>query len=137
MRVRQFYKSVAVAVCLSLLGSLVLPSVSQAKTAAEIDRSVNAALARFEKQVRGSQQFLHNAAAVLVFADVIQAGIGVGGQYGEGAMRIGGKTTAYYSIASASVGFQLGAQENDATTNQYFETLDDVWNAVRTRRWSP
>ena len=27
----------------------------------------------------------------------------------------------------------------DATTNQYFETLDDVWNAVRTRtrRWSP
>ncbi|HLJ61446.1 MAG TPA: YSC84-related protein [bacterium] len=111
--VHQIHRSVAVAACLCLLGSLVLPSVSQAKSAAEIDASVDAALARFAKQVKGSEQFLHNAKAVLVFPSVIQAGIGVGGQYGEGAMRIRGKTTAYYSITSASVGFQLGAQTKD------------------------
>jgi lipid-binding SYLF domain-containing protein len=111
--VRQKGRYVAAVLCAVLFGSLALPRPSEAKTAAEIDASVDAALARFEKQVKGSQQFLHNAKAVLVFADVIQAGIGVGGQYGEGAMRIGGRTTAYYSIASASVGFQLGAQRKD------------------------
>jgi len=47
---------------------------------------------------------------------VFQAGIGVGGQYGEGAMRIGGATVAYYSVASASVGFQFGAQKKDIIT---------------------
>ena len=34
----------------------------------------------------------------------------MGGEYGEGALRIQGRTADYYSTASASVGFQLGAQ---------------------------
>src|SRR3989304_2557872 len=50
---------------------------------------------------------------VLVVADVYQAGVGIGGQYGEGALRIRGKTVAYYSITSASIGFQLGGQKKD------------------------
>jgi len=47
---------------------------------------------------------------VLVFPSIKKAGIGVGGEYGEGALRIGGRTVAYYSTAAASIGFQLGAQ---------------------------
>ena len=34
----------------------------------------------------------------------------MGGEYGEGALRIGGKSADYYSTMAASVGFQLGAQ---------------------------
>ena len=101
------------AVCLFLLGSLILPSVSQARTAQEIDASVNAALDRFYKQVGGSRDLIQKARGVLVFAGVIKAGIGVGGEYGEGALRIGSRTSAYYSIAAASIGFQLGAQKKD------------------------
>ena len=101
------------AVCLSLLGSLLLPSVSQARTAQEIDASVNAALDRFYKQVGGSRDLIQKARGVLVFAGVIKAGIGIGGEYGEGALRIGGRTSAYYSIAAASIGLQLGAQKKD------------------------
>ncbi|MFC1820881.1 hypothetical protein ACFLZG_07360, partial [Thermodesulfobacteriota bacterium] len=41
---------------------------------------------------------------------VIKAGFGIGGEYGEGALRISGKTVDYYSTAAASIGFQLGAQ---------------------------
>jgi lipid-binding SYLF domain-containing protein len=41
----------------------------------------------------------------------LKAGIGVGGEYGEGALRIGGKTVDYYNTAAASIGFQLGAQK--------------------------
>jgi len=41
---------------------------------------------------------------------VIKAGLVVGGEYGEGALRIKNKTVDYYSTAAASIGFQLGAQ---------------------------
>lgn len=100
-------------VCLFLVGSLMLPSVSQARTAQEIDASVNAALDRFYKQVNGARDLVQRSKAVLVFAGVIKAGIGVGGEYGEGALRLGGRTSAYYSIAAASIGLQLGAQKKD------------------------
>lgn len=90
-----------------------LPSVSQAKTAREIDASVNAALDRFMKQVKGSREFLRTAKGVLVFAEVIKAGAGIGAEYGEGALRIRGKTVAYYSLGSASIGLQLGVQQKD------------------------
>src|SRR3970040_1763836 len=113
MRARNLGRSIVWVVSLSLLGTVMLPGVSQAKTAREIDASVNAALNRFTKQVKGSREFLQAAKGVLVFADVYQAGAGIGAQYGEGALRIRGKTTAYYSISSASIGFQLGAQKKD------------------------
>ncbi len=106
-------RSIVWVACLVLLSSLMLPSVSQAKTAREIDASVNAALDRFTIQVKGSKEFIQGAKGVLVFAEVLQAGAGIGGQYGEGALRIRGKTVAYYNITSASVGFQLGAQVKD------------------------
>lgn len=47
---------------------------------------------------------------VLVFPSVLAAGFGVGGQYGEGSLRVGGRTVGYYSTATGSVGLQIGAQ---------------------------
>jgi lipid-binding SYLF domain-containing protein len=44
------------------------------------------------------------------FPDMTKAGFGIGGEYGEGVLRIGGKTVEFYSAAAASIGFQLGAQ---------------------------
>lgn len=81
-----------------------------AASAEEINIKVNSALAMFKKKVDGGAQFLRRAQGVLVFPEVIKAGFGIGGEYGEGALRIGGKTVAYYSTAAASIGFQLGAQ---------------------------
>lgn len=100
-------------VCASLVGTLAFPGTSQAATAQEIDASVNAALTRFYTQVVGARDLVQRSRGVLVFANVIKAGIGIGGEYGEGALRIGGRTVAYYSIAAASIGFQLGAQRKD------------------------
>jgi lipid-binding SYLF domain-containing protein len=81
-----------------------------AASAREIDVSVDVALEKFYKEVPGSQGFTKKSKAVLVFPSVIKAGIGIGGEYGEGAMRIGGKTVEYYNTIAASIGFQLGAQ---------------------------
>lgn len=88
----------------------VFGSTALAASGTEIDVKVDAALERFRKEVAGGSEFLSRARAVLVFPEVIKAGFGIGGEYGEGAMRIGGQTTDYYSTAAASIGFQLGAQ---------------------------
>jgi len=50
------------------------------------------------------------AVAVLIFPDIVKAGFGLGGQYGEGVLRRDGASVGYYNIASASFGFQAGAQ---------------------------
>ncbi|MGQ0549045.1 MAG: BPSL1445 family SYLF domain-containing lipoprotein [Armatimonadota bacterium] len=113
MRDRRIYRTFMWVICVCLMSTLVPVDVSHAKTAQEIDASVNAVLDRFTKQVKGSREFLRTAKGVLVFAGVIKAGIGIGGEYGEGALRIGGKTADYYSIGAASIGLQLGAQKKD------------------------
>lgn len=81
-----------------------------AATAKEIDVSVDVALERFYKEVPGAKSFSSKANGILVFPSVIKAGIGIGGEYGEGALRVGGKTIDYYNTMAASIGFQLGAQ---------------------------
>jgi lipid-binding SYLF domain-containing protein len=95
---------------LCLLALFMAPTPSNAKSAEEINIEANATLARFRKEVGGGDEFLSRAKGVLVFPSVLKAGFGVGGEYGEGALRVGGKTVDYYSTAAASIGFQLGAQ---------------------------
>ena len=93
-----------------VIGAFWQPSTSYAKSAKEIDVRVDTALERFNNDIKGGKEFLKTAKGVLVFPSVIKAGIGIGGEYGEGALRINGKTVDYYSTAAASIGFQLGAQ---------------------------
>jgi lipid-binding SYLF domain-containing protein len=81
-----------------------------AASAEEINIKVDAALDLFRDKVSGGDRFLSKAKGVMVFPNVIKAGIVIGGEYGEGALRVGAKTVAYYSTAAASIGFQLGAQ---------------------------
>ena len=81
-----------------------------AATAKEIDVSVDVALEKFEKDVGGAEQFLAGAKGLLVFPKVIKAGFGFGGEYGEGALRIGGKSVDYYNTIAGSFGLQFGAQ---------------------------
>lgn len=83
---------------------------ARATSSAEIDAGVNQTLSRFTKEVAGADAFLKSAKGALVFPKVYKAGIGIGGEYGEGALRVGGRTVDYYSTAAASIGFQLGGQ---------------------------
>ncbi|HPS93930.1 MAG TPA: YSC84-related protein [Deltaproteobacteria bacterium] len=86
------------------------PAALHAATAREIDVSVDVAMENFMKDVKGAKEFLQASKAVLVFPKVYKAGFWIGGEYGEGALRIGGKTVDYYNIAAGSFGFQFGAQ---------------------------
>jgi len=75
-----------------------------------INRSADQAVQDFRHQVNGADVFLNQAAGYLVFPKVYKAGIGVGGETGEGVLRVGGSPVGYYRIAAGSVGFQFGAQ---------------------------
>ena len=94
----------------AVLFSLCSVGAVQAASATEINIRVDSALKHFKKEISGGEEFLRRAKGVLVFPRVIKAGLGIGGEYGEGALRIGGKSVEYYSTAAASIGLQLGAQ---------------------------
>lgn len=95
-----------------LLATLLFAFATAATAAskAEINAEVRQALGNFRKQTSAGHELSTRAAGMLVFPNVIKAGIGIGGEFGEGALLVNGKTVAYYNIASASIGFQLGAQ---------------------------
>jgi lipid-binding SYLF domain-containing protein len=75
-----------------------------------ISAGVDSTLSRLYVAAPGSRELVGKARGVLVFPSVIAAGFFVGGQYGEGSLRVGGQTVGYYSTTSASVGLQIGAQ---------------------------
>lgn len=76
----------------------------------EIEADVDAALTRLYGTVKGSRELIGKSSAVLVFPEVVGAAFGVGGQYGRGALRAGGRTVGYFSTTAGSFGFQVGAQ---------------------------
>ena len=90
-----------------------LSSFSMASAASQkLDKECNAAVAKFLKEVEGGQSFLNKVKGYLVFPKITKAGFMIGGSYGEGALRVDGQTKHYYSVTSASFGFQAGAQQH-------------------------
>ena len=75
-----------------------------------IDAQTDASLSKLYQTVPGSREMVSKAAGVLVFPSVVGASLGVGAEYGRGALRTGGRTQAYYSTTAGSIGFQAGAQ---------------------------
>jgi lipid-binding SYLF domain-containing protein len=76
----------------------------------EIDVGADATLQSFYAKVQGGKDFVAAAKGVLIFPSIFQAGIGIGGSYGEGVLRMTGQPPEYYSSSQGSVGIQLGAQ---------------------------
>jgi len=95
-----------------ILGS-VFAGQSFGGTAKEIDASTDAALDRFYKNVKDAREVARQAKGMLILPNVKKGALIVGGEYGQGAMRIGGKTVDYYSIVAGSIGFQIGGQAKD------------------------
>ena len=81
-----------------------------ADTRAEIDAKVADARQELFETVPGSRELADRAVGLLIMPEVKKAGLILGGAYGEGALLIGGEAVGYYSVASFSVGLQLGAQ---------------------------
>jgi lipid-binding SYLF domain-containing protein len=100
---------VALTGCETTSGTPTTPGEKEAKRR-EIDTAVDATLTRLYNETPGSRELLQKAQGVLVFPRVLAAGVGIGGEYGEGVLRSGGRTVGYYQLTTGSVGLQLGAQ---------------------------
>jgi len=99
-----------------------------------IDASVDGTMSRLFQTVPGSRELVSKARGLLVFPSVLQAGFIVGGQYGEGALRVGGSTVGYYSTVSGSLGLQAGAQSKAIIF--LFMTQDSLDKFRSTEGWS-
>lgn len=93
--------------------SVFLSSNLLAKTAREIDVSVDVAIERFHKQVIGAKELIAASKGMLVMPNVVKGAFIIGGEYGEGALRVGGETVGYYNTISGSIGFQIGGEAKD------------------------
>src|SRR5512138_2190128 len=83
------------------------------QTSSEINRNVDQAMQRFNSQVAGGRDIIARAKALLIIPNATKAGFVVGGEYGEGALRAGNRTVAYYNLISGSYGFTFGAERMD------------------------
>jgi lipid-binding SYLF domain-containing protein len=105
------FKQVRFALLALMMMTLALPLLTaQAASRAEIDRDVNLALQKLYGSTPVAKALSKKAKGILVFPSIVKAGLLIGGQYGEGALRKRGKTAGYYSSVAVSYGLQAGVQ---------------------------
>lgn len=103
---RQWCRSALLLVTAATIG----PERARAASAAEIDAKAENALKSLLDSNAGARSLAGQAKGVLIFPSIIKGGFVLGGAYGEGALRIGDRTTGYYRSVAASYGLQIGAQ---------------------------
>jgi lipid-binding SYLF domain-containing protein len=109
---------------------LLLSSVSFGATKAQIDERVHHSMQQFYQLNPAHKDLVARAKGVLVFPHITKGGVGVGGEFGEGALRINGKNVAYYSVSAASVGLTLGlANHKEVILFMSQEVLDKFMNS--------
>ena len=116
----------------SLLGStvatfgivaLVAGCSTTSNSRTDITKSARLALDDLYQKVPAARDLYSHSAGVLVFPSITQAGLIVGGQYGQGVLFEGGKSKGYYNITGGSLGLQIGAQ---SFSQAYFFTTPDA-----------
>jgi len=78
---------------------------------ATIDARVDATLSEMYRVYPNTRQLADKSNGMLVMPLVTEAGLGFGGAYGRGALRVEDITVDYYSVTKASGGLQIGAQQ--------------------------
>jgi len=121
--------TLAVTALVALIGS-----VAFAVDTAAIDSQVTATLDKFYGLSDKNKYLADNAAAVLVFPSITKAGVGVGGEHGDGALLQNGKTIGYYSISGASIGLTLGVSRHSQVI--LFQTPQARDSFVNGKDWS-
>lgn len=84
---------------------------AMADTAQEINKEADIALENLYQTSPVAKKLASQANGVLVFPSITKAGLLVGGQYGEGVLRVNNETAGYYKSTSVSYGLQAGAQK--------------------------
>ena len=111
-------RSLLAAMASLAVAELAVPGPARAAGRTVIDNRVRMALEQMYAQLPGTRDLASRARAMLVMPSVVTGGFILGGAYGEGALLTGdghgyqGPAAGYYSVASASVGLQVGVQSS-------------------------
>jgi lipid-binding SYLF domain-containing protein len=120
--------------CGTISGASTTPDRAPSDRRSRIDADASATMTRLYTLTPGARELASKARAMLIFPSVIAAGLGIGGQYGEGVLRTGGTADGYYSLASVSVGLQIGAQSKAIVF--LFMTQDSLDKFRSSQAWS-
>jgi lipid-binding SYLF domain-containing protein len=90
---------------------LVMAAPAAAASREELDAKVRESIEALYEHSSAARELAARSVGMLVFPKVVKGGIGIGGEYGEGALIVGGKTVGYYALAAGSIGLQLGVQQ--------------------------
>jgi len=100
----------------------------------QIDHRVAVTVKHFNSINPANVNLEQKAAGMLVFPRVTKGGIGIGGEFGEGALQVNGKTVGYYSVGAASVGLTLGLAKHSEII--MFMTQESLDHFVASDGWS-
>jgi lipid-binding SYLF domain-containing protein len=114
--------------------AVALAAVAFAASNADIDTRVADTLNRFYSQSDRHRELAQKASAILVFPRITKAGAGVGGEFGEGALQVGGRTVGYYKVTGGSIGATLGAARHSEVILFMTDAARDHF--MNSRDWS-
>jgi lipid-binding SYLF domain-containing protein len=100
----------AAAVAAAVLIASIASQPAHSATRPELEAYANEAMKKLYAESPAAQELASQSRGILVFPRVWKGGMGLGGEVGEGVLRVGGRSVEYYQLAGASVGLQLGLQ---------------------------
>jgi lipid-binding SYLF domain-containing protein len=108
MKIRALLAATALAT--ALVGSTGFLSVAAAASPAELNHDSAEALRKLYESNPAAEAISHQARAILIFPNIVKAGLVFGGAYGEGELLQDHNVDGYYNSVTGSWGLQAGAQ---------------------------
>ena len=102
----------ASALMLAVAALLSMAAINQAvaATAVDLDQDSRQSLQMLYKADPLADKLAQTAKGILVFPNIVKAGLVFGGSYGEGVLLQNAKVVEYYNSVSGTWGLQIGAQ---------------------------
>ncbi len=108
MNIRGLFLATTLATAVLATGGMTAPAYAASEV--DLNRDSNQALLTLYKLHPFAERLSHSAKAILIFPNVVKAGLIFGGAYGEGELQEGSKIDGYYNSVTGSWGLQAGAQ---------------------------
>jgi len=125
---------IALATTILAAATLATSATAFSGTKTQIKEQVSATLVQFNTINPANVTLGSKAAGILVFPRVTKGGIGIGGEHGEGALQVNGKTVGFYSVGAASIGLTLGLAAHSEII--MFMTQESLDKFVASDGWS-
>ena len=90
--------------------AMLFAPLAHAESGQDLDQDSKQALEKLYRINPTAQILSEKAKAILVFPEIIKAGLIFGGSYGEGQLLVDNRVDGYYNSISGSWGLQAGAQ---------------------------